>query len=47
MPTSCTCKCGHSRITKKEPDPAYGQYYITVECDHCDWYWEGYYGFIP
>lgn len=38
------CNCGNSKVTSKTPDYEYGQYYVTVECKECGWYWEGYYG---
>lgn len=39
------CKCGNSKVTSKEPDRDYGQYYCIVECNKCGYYWEGYMGF--
>jgi len=38
------CKCGKSHVVSNEPDPEYGQNYVVIECDECDYYWEGYLG---
>lgn len=40
------CKCGNHQYKSIEPDQEYGQYYVVIECDTCDYYWEGYMGYI-
>lgn len=40
------CKCGQAEIVSKVPDASQGQFYVIIECEVCNYYWEGYLGFI-
>lgn len=36
------CKCGKSKEVYHQYDKDYGQTYIALECEACNYYWEGY-----
>lgn len=41
MPEKVGCECGDFN-SYSEYDKDYGQYYTQMECDKCNYYWEGY-----